>query len=100
MGIQYCGGLTTKFDCKYQCDPNSNGMRPCSKFYDKEIEYYDKIITNFLNLDEDDICIAAKMSTCDIDEEFLGELEIKARKLNENIIFKQRVYNFKIKNNN
>lgn len=93
-GTQYCGGLTKEFDCRYQCNPTINGMRPCSRFYDKGIEFYDKIIAGVMNLDEDDICIAAKFadSGIEINEDYLGDLEERARRLNENTIFKQRVY--------
>lgn len=98
-GTQYCGGLTKKFDCKYQCEPTSNGMRPCSKFYENGIEYYDKIITNFMNLDEDDVSLSIILANKqnNFDEELLGKLEEKAIKINENTIFKQRVYNSKLK---
>jgi hypothetical protein len=98
-GTNYCYGMSKKFNCSYQCEPNYSGIIPCSELYDDGIMYYEKIITNIMNLDEDGVSIAAMYSNKinKFYENLLGELEDRVRDFNESTIFKQRVYNLKKK---
>lgn len=97
-GTDYCGSFTKKIDCKYQCDSSSIGLLACEKFYSKGVYYYDKLIPNVMNLNEDDISIALIYSKNreDFNEELLSELEFKAQEINKNTTFKQRIYTERI----
>jgi hypothetical protein len=66
-GIKYCGVMSKKIECKYQCAQNSTGLRPCSRFYLNGISYFitlEKQVHTNLSLKEIESLIDKTSSNC------------------------------------